>query len=465
MRDLRNVTKKHDNMRCSDYNCSANARFRMRQQTRIRLPLIQRTNALSGKLGRLGVKIIKATVAGLVWSGLFAVQASAQTGLFAGMSKAGPTTAITKTQFKLPFGMSAKKVRRILGRDGYSEIEITYIGVINAKADACREGIRYRVKVRANGSYEYRNKIGECRTPIRAADVREVIRKEGFRRINIENDGKLPYVASACRRGNRYDIQVSQFGDVKVGRRTGKCRARDDFAERLRANLRRDGYDRIKFVQSNRRNYIIEACLRGRRMRLDIQKNRNGSINDRSGIGRCSTRINTRDIGGILRKAGFDRIDIVDDTPPRYRIEACRRNTRLRIAMNQWGERLNEKRIGECEPPATVASLTDDLRKNVRKFKNINVRRGRRYPFVANVCDSGVRREIYFSQYGNFEGKKDVGRCVSPRMSAILDKLRDRGFRDAEVFVEACRRSGRRVRVKFDEYGNEVSRERIGRCG
>ena len=79
---------------------------------------------------------------------------------------------------------------------------------------------------------------------------------------------------------------------------------------------------------------------------------------------------------------------------------------------------------------------------------------------------SGERREIYFSRYGKIEGKKDIGRCNSPRVSAILDRLRDRGFRndDFDVYVEGCRRSGRRVRIKFDEYGNEVSRERIGRC-
>ena len=93
-----------------------------------------------------------------------------------------PAATITKAQIKLPFGMSSKKIRRILGRDGYSEIVITYIGIIDAKADACRNGIRYRVKVRANGSYAYRNEIGKCRASIRAADVRDLIRNEGFRR-------------------------------------------------------------------------------------------------------------------------------------------------------------------------------------------------------------------------------------------------------------------------------------------
>lgn len=409
------------------------------------------------------MRIITTTAAGLILGGLFSVQASANGGLLAGMHQPLTQTPITKTQFKIPFGMSAKKVRRILSRDGYSEIVITYIGLVDAKADVCRNGVRYRVKVRVNGSYEYRNKIGECRKAIQAADVRELIRKEGFRRIDIQDDGKIPYIASACRQGDRYNIEVSEFGDVKVGKRTGRCiRERNVLTPKeLRTALRKNGYDRIKFTERTPRRFVVEACRDTTRERLEI--NRRGRIRDKQRIGRCPSAIRSRDLASIMRRDGFNRVDVVRDKPP-YRVEACRNNIRIRVSLSSWGERLSERRIGECRPPATVASLTEDLRNNVRQFKAINVRIGRRYPFIANVCDNGQRRELYFSKYGKFEGNKDVGRCVSPRMSVVLDKLRDRGFRNAEVFVEACRRSGRRVRVKFDEYGNELSRERIGRC-
>ncbi len=412
------------------------------------------------------MKSIRALAAGLALSTLCTAQAVAHSGLSAGLSMPAPATTITKAQIKLPFGMSSKKIRRILGRDGYSEIVITYIGIIDAKADACRDGIRYRVKVRANGSYAYRNEIGKCRAPITRADVRDLIRQEGFRRIDIQDDGKVPYIASACRRGDRFRIEVSEFGDVSVKGRTGQCRLKRLSPEDVRATLRKGGHNRIKFVENNRRSYIVEACRDGRRLRLDISNRRNGAINERQRIGRCATRIRPRDLNDVLIKAGYNRIDIVDDTPPRYRAEACRGNDRMRIAVNIWGERANERKIGTCRPPATVASLTEDLRNNARRFKGISVRVGRRHPFVANVCDNGERRELYFSRYGKIEGKKDVGRCDSPRVSAILDRLRDRGFRSNEfdLYVEGCRRSGRRVRIKFDEYGNELSRERIGRC-
>jgi hypothetical protein len=59
--------------------------------------------------GRLSVKIITTIVAGLALSGLVAVQANAHSGLVAGTSSPAPETTVTKAQFKLPFGMSAKK--------------------------------------------------------------------------------------------------------------------------------------------------------------------------------------------------------------------------------------------------------------------------------------------------------------------------------------------------------------------
>ena len=289
------------------------------------------------------------------------------------------------------------------------------------------------------------------------------IRKEGFRRIDIQNDGKVPYIASGCRRGDRYGIEVSEFGDVKVGRRAGRCdNERNALTPReLRTALRKNGYDRIKFTERTPRRFTVEACKGNRKERLEI--NRRGRIRDKQRIGRCATAIRSRDLITILEQDGYDRVDVVRKEPP-YRAEACRGNDRMRISVSTWGERLNERRIGDCRPPATVASLTEDLRNNARRFKGISVSEGHRYPFIANVCDNGQRRELYFSKYGKFESKKDIGRCESPRMSAVLDKLRDRGFRNAEVFIEACRRSGRRVRVKFDEYGNEINRERIGRC-
>jgi hypothetical protein len=379
-----------------------------------------------------------------------------------------PTPAVTKAQFKLPFGMSSKRVRRTLERDGYSEIEVTYLGIIDAKAEACKDGIKYKIKLRVNGSYEYRNEIGKCRRVVEFKDLRDILRNEGFRRIDIRDDGRLPYAATACRRGDRYALKINEYGEVNVGRRIGSCD--NSFADALsprdlRRALRKDGYDRIKFTDRTRRRFIVEACRNDRRIRLRI--NRRGRVRDRERIGRCPPRIEARALPGMLRKDGFNRIEVVA-TKPVYRIEACNRNDdRVRISISPWGERLNQRKIGQCAPPATIASLTEQLKASDKKFRRIRVRRASstEYPFVATVCDNGERRDLFFSRYGKFERKQDRGACVSRTVAKIIEKLRERGLRDVNIYVEACNpRRNRRVRITLDRYGDPQSRERFGRC-
>jgi len=370
------------------------------------------------------------------------------------------TTVVAKAQLKLPFGMSARKVRRMLRRDGYKEIDITYLGILDAKADVCRRGTRYRVKLRANGSYEYRNEIGKCRRAIAPEEVRDIIRKEGFRRIDVADDSAVPYRATGCRNGNRFSLEISEHGDVKVIDAIAKCRPNRLSPRQVRRALRKDGFNRIRFTDRTPPRYVIEACRNARKIRLNID--RRGRIRDRERIGRCPAAISPSQITSILERDGYNRIDVVDDQPPRFRAEACRRTDRFRILISPWGKQLKERRIGECAPPITAAGLRERLRERPENFKAIRVRKGKRYPFVAQVCNSGKRQTLFFSAYGKYEGKRDRGECVSPRLNKITERY-DR-LRNTEMFIEGCSRRGRRVRIKIDAYGEEIDRQRIGPC-
>ena len=304
------------------------------------------------------MKPFRILAAGLAMAGICAhaaaTSARAQSGLFAGINTAGQAeqSSLVRAQFRLPFGMSATRVREMLARDGYNEIDVTYLGIIDAKAEACRNGRRYKIKLRANGSYEDRTEIGKCRKAVAADEVDDILRREGFRQVDVQDDGRLPYAATGCRRGDRYDIRVSEYGDVTVGKRRGRCETlKDALSPRdLRRALRKDGYNRIKFTERSPRRFTVEACNnRDRRMRLTI--NRRGRVLDRERVGRCQPAVRVSDIPGMLRKDGFNRIEVVDNKPPRYRIEACSRSgDRIRISVNPWGRRILEKKIGNCAP-------------------------------------------------------------------------------------------------------------------
>ena len=96
------------------------------------------------------MKSLGSLAIGLTIGALSASQVHAHSGPMAGIDNPAPPSIITEAQLKLPFGMSSRKVRRLLGQDGYKDIVITYIGIIDAKADACRNGIRYRINQRRN---------------------------------------------------------------------------------------------------------------------------------------------------------------------------------------------------------------------------------------------------------------------------------------------------------------------------
>lgn len=416
------------------------------------------------------MKLTQTLAAGIVISALSALGTTAALAQSHSASALGnpshPATAATKAQFKLPFGMSSKRIRRTLQRDGYSEIQVTYVGIIDAKAEACKDGIKYKLKLRVDGRYEYKKEIGKCRRVVVFKDLRDILRTEGFGRIDIRDDGNLPYTATGCRRGDRYALQINEYGEVNVGRRIGTCS--NDFADALsprdlRRALRKDGYDRIKFTDRTHRRFVVEACRNDRRVRLTI--NRRGRVKEQERIGRCQRRIDPAALPVMLRRDGYNRIEIVASKPV-YRIEACdKRDERLRISISPWGEKLNQRKIGQCAPPATIASLTEQLKARDKKFRSIKVRRGKEYPFVAEVCDAGQRRDLFFSRYGKFERKQDRGRCVSKTVAKIIENLRDRGLSDVNVYVEACNpRRNRRVRITLDRYGEPQSRERYGRC-
>ena len=122
----------------------------------------------------------------------------------------GNGSGVQLAQFKLILGTSDKRIRRTMRDNGYTEVDIKHRGLTKALADSCKNGARYRVEIRPSGRIRSANKIGDCRPPITIGDARERIRDRGCRRIEIEERGDVPFVATGCRRGSRYAINVNR---------------------------------------------------------------------------------------------------------------------------------------------------------------------------------------------------------------------------------------------------------------
>lgn len=415
---------------------------------------------------------IQSTLAAALFIAAAAITSAspAAAGAMPGLS-APPVTVrpdLTRVQFRLPIGMSAERMRRQLEQDGYDEIDVTYVGIIDAKADACRKGIRYRVKLRLDGTYEYQKEIGRCRRQVDERQLEAILRDKGYSDIDVNDEpagSRVAFTATACRDRRRFELEINEYGDIERDRNIGRCELDLLSPRQVRAALRKDGFDRIKFVDRTPPRYIVEACRGDRRIRLEI--NRRGRVGDRERIGRCAPRIDPKDLEVLVERNGYDRVDVVDRKGPRYRVEGCKGNDRMRMVISPWGDRIAERKIGDCDPPITLAELEERLEEHPEKrFRNVRVREEKdaRYPFVARVCFEEQRYDLYFSRWGQFGERKSVpGGCRSPRLTKIMEDLRDKGHRRLRAFLEACQR-GRLYRIEIDEYGEELSRNEIGRC-
>ena len=77
--------------------------------------------------------------------------------------------------------------------NGYKELDIKHRGLTKALADGCKNGTRHR--------------------------------------IELEERGDKPFVATGCCWFSRYAINVNRYGDVNVGKKLvscGRCLSQDD---------------------------------------------------------------------------------------------------------------------------------------------------------------------------------------------------------------------------------------------
>lgn len=364
-----------------------------------------------------------------------------------------------KAQFSIQLGASDSKIRRNLRREGYTEIEITGRQFARATAEACKNGIRFRLQIRSSGRIRRTTEIGRCKRIITIEQAEQMLEEDGYKRINITENGDIPYIAIACRDGDKFRIRINKFGEITGRRDLGRCQ-RALNPDDIRVKLRDDGYNRIRFTDRQLPRYVAEACRKGRKYELII--NRRGVVRDSRRIGRCEPPLTASKIPDVLEERGLDRIEVVDKTPPRFVVEACRGLKRVEITLGRYGKILQEYNIGRCLPPLTRADLLVEMRKNGYRKIRFTTIPGTNYQ--TESCRERKRLVTTWTQYGEVVNERDRGPCQSPRLEGIVERYIDRGLKNVEIFIEGCRR-GRKVRIKLDEFtGDRLDRTRIGRC-
>lgn len=366
-------------------------------------------------------------------------------------------TLPSKAGLKINIGMSKGDVVRILSSKGYSQIKVYDTGFKTGKAYACRNGLKYNIKVDKKGRIKGEAKIGSCRNQVNQEQVRRNLQANGFSRIVIDEQNSN-YIALACKGRQRIRLIISQQGELLKRRSIGNCRnslAPND----VRQVLRDKGYNRIEFIDRQLPRYVAEACFEGRKLELLI--NQFGEVEKQRRLGRCNPPINANNLVNVMREKGYDRVSIISQNPPRYQLEACAENVRFNVTLNQYGKITERSRVGECNTNVDQKQIVQLLRQE--GFTRINIKQRQNGNFRVSACLDGYEKRIKLNRYGELLEEVDGQQCASRSVREVSDNLNGRGFKKAAFYAEACR-NGNKIKITLNQYGDDIGRERIGRC-
>ena len=182
----------------------------------------------------------------------------------------------------------------------------------------------------------------------------ELLQQNGYNQIDARRNGNT-IVATACRNNRKYQFSFNRRGEVASRRRAGDCEPAGLPAWQIADLLKAEGYRRVDVIDDQLPRYVAEACRDGDRVR--VQLNRRGKIRSEKRIGNCRQRLNPANIAGLLQGEGYERIEVIERRRPPYIAHACKGNAKYEVEIGRFGRLRNESRIGRCAVPIDPANL------------------------------------------------------------------------------------------------------------
>jgi len=360
-----------------------------------------------------------------------------------------------------------RALARILRNSGYTDMVITKRAFTLTTTEACRAGEKFKVKVSILGQIISVTKIGKCTPAFNSRQAVKIMQRDGYRDIDARPRGSN-VIATGCHTNRKYELTFNRRGDLINRDRLGRCGQNGLTPEQIRADLRKKGYDRVRFTDDRLPKYVAEACLDKSRMRLNI--NGRGQIRRERRIGSCPGAINPANLSAVLRQQGFTRIEAVQDRRAPFLMRACRDATKLELIISRYGDLLNETKIGQCRRRQSAQQVAESLTE--RGYDRVRILRGNRAPYLLEACQGRDMMELTIGRSGRIRREERVGRCAQPlNREQMVTKLTDAGYSN----VELENRTGRGWRAKackgdvkltlnYDLHGNLVKEKRVGSC-
>lgn len=361
-------------------------------------------------------------------------------------------------QVRIELGNSGAELKRALISEGYSQVRIIKQNFGATTLEGCLDGTRYRLKILFTGRTKRRNKVGTCRSEISVEQAQQILVKQGYNRIDIETR-RNDYLAIACFDGDRLRVSIDRHGKVQQQRRLGRCERNRLSPSDIKADLKRQGYTRIKFTDRQLPRYVAEACRGLKRVELIIA--RDGDVRRENEIGRCRRAVDPRNLVKIMQQAGFEQVKVIDDQLPLYIVEACRKNQKTEFTLNRFGRIIDQYKLGKCKPLLNRAQLLSMVKsRKLTRAKIISQNNGIR---IVSLCDGAARKHVTYNAMGEVLGEETKAQCRSNSVVDVYKAFVKQKISGIRFFAEGCRK-GKKIRIELSNIGDPVGRETLGRC-
>lgn len=328
---------------------------------------------------------------------LAALAFSAHSPAVAGSGTPQPAPMVT-AQLDLQFLFSSddQAIIRFLGRQGFTDIKLENRKFTRTRFTACRNGEKYQIDVRPSGEIARQTRIGRCGPQLSIEEARNVLYGAGYVEVLLE-PVQGGYQGTACKDGTRSTLFVGAQNDIRQLGAVGDC-WRAVTRKDVRALLRREGYRQIEFQDFPPPPFIVSACKR--RQRMDVLVSADGRIWRERQIGNCEPPLSADDVVARLGDEGFSRIDLRQSNNSGHRVQACEGDKRVALRLTVFGEVTRKDVIDFCSP-AQIDEILNDLEK--RGFRRTSV--------LAEVCQKGRKFRIGLDSHGGQTTRQDIGPC------------------------------------------------------
>ena len=158
---------------------------------------------------------------------------------------------------------------------GYNRVSVINGEPPRYQVEACTQNVRFEVTLNLFGTITERNRIGQCKAAVDKKQITQLLRDEGFTRININQRQNGNYRIFACYQGYEKRIKLSQYGELLEEVDGNACEVRS--IKDVRQALSESGFKSTLFY--------AEGCRNGNKVRITL--NQFGDPIGREHIGTC----------------------------------------------------------------------------------------------------------------------------------------------------------------------------------